>query len=83
MTQIPDLGIVSFMKLLDYLSKEKLTFAKFAAKIGKNAQAIHKYAHFENYPRPKTAAKIVRATKGVVSLSDLYKEQPENGINQQ
>ncbi len=50
------------MKLIDYLKKEKLTLAEFAGKIGKNAQAIHKYAHFENYPRPETAEKIVTAT---------------------
>lgn len=72
MTIIPSSGILQDMKLLEYLKKEDMTFEEFADKIGKNPQAIHKYAHFHNYPRQDTAQKIVAATKGKVSLADIY-----------
>lgn len=80
MTIIPDIGIIQAMKLSEYLTKEDLTFAAFGKKIGTNPQAVHKYAKFENYPRPERAERIVRATKGLVTLKDIYKpKEGENG----
>lgn len=60
------------MKLIDYLKDEDLTFQAFADRAKMLPQAIHKYAHGVQYPRPANAAKIVKASKGKVTLADIY-----------
>lgn len=64
------------MKLIDYLSKEKLTLKKFAEKIGSKTQSVHNYAHLYRYPKPEMAEKIVKATKGSVTKEDIYLPRP-------
>lgn len=61
------------MKLKSYLVKKKLTYGQFAKQAGLWPQAIHKYAN-GTYPRPENAAKIVAASKGKVTLADIYGE---------
>lgn len=60
------------MKLKEYLFQNKLTLAAFANKVGTYPQAIHKYVHFEQNPKPYIAHKIVAVTDGLVTLADLY-----------
>jgi hypothetical protein len=62
------------MKLADYLTQKKLTYAAFAQMLGTpNAKMnVCRYALGQRHPRPHVAAKIVEVTKGRVTLKDIY-----------
>lgn len=64
---------IEFMKLRDYLKKNKIKIIDFAASIGHSQSAISGYlTGARPRPRPDIALKIVEATKGKVTLNDLY-----------
>jgi hypothetical protein len=64
------------MTLAEYLTKRKLTYAAFAAKLGIGGRnpgmTVFRYATGKRLPRPDMAAKIVKATRRKVKLSDIY-----------
>lgn len=59
------------MKLGEYLKDNGLLMADFGKKIGRSQAAVSRICAGEQ-PRPDAALKIVRVTKGAVSLADLY-----------
>lgn len=66
------------MKLSDYLIEKKLTYAAFAKHLGMTSTAaamnVCRYVKGTRKPRPAVANKIVAATKGRVTLKDIYGE---------
>lgn len=61
------------MKLRDYLKKNKIKITDFAESIGHSQSTISSYlTGARPRPRPDIALKIVEATKGKVTLNDLY-----------
>lgn len=60
------------MELKDYMKTFDVTAAAIAAETGVTVQAISQYCRKVRKPRPDIALKLVAATKGQVSLTDLY-----------
>ena len=60
------------MKLKEYLKNTGITGSELAIEVGVWPSAISQYKKFKRRPEPDIALRIVKATKGQVSLSDLY-----------
>jgi transcriptional regulator with XRE-family HTH domain len=60
------------MTLKQYLSNHGITQEEFGRLIGVKRLSIARYLNGERLPSPKTAKRIVKATKGAVQLKDLY-----------
>ena len=60
------------MTLAEYLRKRDLTIEEFGALIGKSRSTTHRIVRRLALPMPKTAQRIVKVTKGAVTLKDLY-----------
>lgn len=60
------------MTLGQYLKQQELTQEAFGAKIGVKRLSVARYLSGDRIPSPKTAKRIVKATKGAVQLKDLY-----------
>lgn len=59
------------MKLSDYLAREKLTQAQFAALVGAHPVTVNKWATGNAMPRRAQVVKIREVTSGLVTASDL------------
>lgn len=62
------------MNIKDFLKANGLTQKQLAEKAGCTAGAISHLCTGRRKPRPEIARRIVKATKGKVSLNDLYAE---------
>jgi DNA-binding transcriptional regulator YdaS (Cro superfamily) len=60
------------MKISYYLKKHNLSRAAFAKKAGVIDKAVSHWITGERKPKPATALKIERVTKGEVTLQDIY-----------
>jgi transcriptional regulator with XRE-family HTH domain len=60
------------MTLLDYLNWKGLTQQEMADSVGVSKSYISLISNGERVPRAKIAQAIVRATKGAVSLEELF-----------
>jgi len=60
------------MKLHEYLYSTKTTQAEFAKLLRKSQTLISGYSSGSLLPPRATALKIVKVTKGAVTLSDLW-----------
>lgn len=60
------------MKLIDYIKSNKSTQAEFGKRIGKAQTTVSAYITGELIPPRATALKIVKVTKGAVTLEDLW-----------
>jgi DNA-binding transcriptional regulator YdaS (Cro superfamily) len=60
------------MKIHEYLEKHSITRAKFAKKVGVIEKAVGHWITGARDPKPDTAVKIERVTKGEVTLQDIY-----------
>lgn len=60
------------MKLSTWLSEEALSFAEFAPRIDRTAEAVRRYANGERIPDRDTMPKIVRETGGRVTANDFF-----------
>jgi transcriptional regulator with XRE-family HTH domain len=60
------------MKINNYIKSVGITRQEFADKVGITVQAISQYSLGKRRPLPDIALRIVAASKGQVSLSDLY-----------
>lgn len=63
------------MKLKDYLHKNKITYAQFAADGGWHHQAVYFWATGRRIPRLVHAIKIEEITKGAVKASEIRTPQ--------
>lgn len=63
------------MKLDDYLRRNHLTEAAFAAASGISQQLINLYRRGKTIPRPDNMSAIETATGGAVASSDFYPRQ--------
>lgn len=61
------------MRLQEYFETYAITPQELAEKCDITVQAISQYKLGKRRPHPDIAAKIVKATKGRVDYSDLYK----------
>jgi len=59
------------MKLKDYLDSRNLGYKEFSDMIGISQSALSNYIHFRREPRKAIRNKIIKVTKGKVSLQDL------------
>lgn len=59
------------MKLPEYLKHNKINQSQFAKKIGVKQQSVSDYC-VGKPPKRATAYKIVKVTKGAVTLADLW-----------
>lgn len=59
------------MKLAEYLSTRKISFADFADRIGVKRQSVYRYAAEERSPDNKTMKAIIEATEGAVTPYDF------------
>lgn len=66
------------MRLQDYLKEKELTYSGFARMLGMTSSSaamnVCRYVNGTRRPRPAIANKIVKATKGRVTLKDIYGE---------
>lgn len=60
------------MKLKAWLRREGLSHAVFAAQLGVTRMMVYRYAVQDVKPRKDTGKRIVRLTKGDVSMEDIY-----------
>ena len=62
------------MNLKEYLDNFNVRPAEIATAAGVTVQAISQYCLKKRAPRPRIARKIVEATRGQVTIADLYAE---------
>ena len=60
------------MKLAHYLSKENISTAAFAEKIGVSVQSVHRYIGDERVPHRDVMQRIVEHTRGEVQPNDFF-----------
>ena len=60
------------MQITDWLSKNTISDADFAARIGVSRQALWRYKSGERIPRPKILERIQLATGGKVKPADFF-----------
>ncbi|WP_422049893.1 helix-turn-helix domain-containing protein [Shimia sp.] len=60
------------MKLIDFLTSSDLTLREHAREMGVSASYLSEIKDNLKEPGPKVARKIVKHTKGLVSLEELY-----------
>lgn len=61
------------MKLIDYITRERLTFAEFGRRAGtRHARTIERIAKGQRDPGPKLIRGIIDASNGEVTANDLY-----------
>lgn len=70
--------MIRTMKLKTYLKRNKLTAKQFSKLTGISPPSIHNYIHGKKTPSLDSADRIVRASKGRVTLRDLL-----DGANEQ
>jgi len=66
------------MKLKEYLKREKLSALVFAKTHNLTQPTISRIINKKHIPRPETAAKIEKATKGQVTRLELLYPDLEN-----
>ncbi len=59
------------MQLSDWLDREGIPDAAFAAEIGVSRQSLHRYKKKQRIPRPPTMSRIHQATGGEVAANDF------------
>lgn len=59
------------MRLAEYLKDRKLSDGKFAEKIGKSRQTVHRYKNGERFPEKDALNKIFEVTGGAVTANDF------------
>ena len=64
------------MDLKDYLAQSDQTMSEFAEKISRAQSIVSRLVNRKHRPDPSTAVRIVVATKGLVSMDDLYLTPP-------
>lgn len=74
MFNVPILGILVPMKLLDYLKAEKVAVSEFAARVGEAENTIRKIVYGQRQPSLPLAVKISNATGGATLPGDLIVE---------
>ena len=67
------------MELKKYMDTFGISGAELAESVGVEPSAISNYRSGIRKPRPEIAIRIVAATKGEVSLSDLYTTERKRG----
>jgi transcriptional regulator with XRE-family HTH domain len=60
------------MTINEYLKSEGVTQAAFGKKVGKCRDTVARWLRRDCFPTRKTAARIVKHTKGAVTLLDIY-----------
>ncbi len=64
------------MKLIDWLSAQKISQAAFAEKIGSSQPQVARFAAGTRIPSRDTMLRIVDATEGAVRPDDFYSSSP-------
>ena len=65
------------MELREYLKTKKITMEMFAQKIGRAQSIVSRLVNRKHRADPITAQRIVKVTKGAVSLDDIYNTPPK------
>jgi hypothetical protein len=60
------------MTIADFLKKYNKTHGWLASEVGVYRQAVGHWVAKNRYPRRETAQQIVTATKGKVTIKDIY-----------
>lgn len=60
------------MELREYLTQNNMTMVQFGEKIGRAQSIVSRLCGKKHRADPSTAIRIVSATKGRVTLDDLY-----------
>ena len=63
------------MRLSEYLSREGMGEAAFAARIGMSAKAVQHWIQGDRTPRPEQMQKILTSTGGAVTPNDFFASQ--------
>lgn len=64
------------MKFVDYLEREKLTYAEVAAHLYCTKNTIYRIARGIHFPKPSLAKMIEELTNGEVTTEELYADRP-------
>ena len=64
------------MTLTSWLSREKISDADFAERIGVSRQALWRYKSCERMPRHEILSRIHLATSGEVTANDFFAPMP-------
>jgi len=67
------------MILADYLAKERVTLAAFAARVGRKVSTIHSWAVGSRRPPLPAVQEIEKATDGAVAFEDWVSSQRSIG----
>lgn len=65
------------MELREYLTKNNITMSVMGKRVKRAQSIISRICARKHRPDPSTAVRIVIATKGAVSLDDLYSTPPK------
>lgn len=60
------------MELREYLTQNKITMQKCGESVGRAQSIISRLCAHRHWPDRSTAVRLVKFTKGRVTLSDLY-----------
>jgi transcriptional regulator with XRE-family HTH domain len=66
------------MTLASWLSREEISDADFAERIGVSRQALWRYKSCERVPRPEIMARIHVETGGAVTANDFFAPATES-----
>ncbi|WP_084398358.1 helix-turn-helix domain-containing protein [Henriciella aquimarina] len=67
------------MTLADWLTKNNLSDADFADRIGVSRQALHRYKTGARRPHADILTEIVKHTGGQVTANDFFNSKKEQG----
>lgn len=63
---------IKYVELREYLKEKNITMATMGTRVKRAQSIISRICAHKHRPDPTTAVRIVIATKGAVSLDDLY-----------
>ncbi len=67
------------MKLKKFIDHKKFNVQQLADGVGEPHETVRQHVLGNRYPRPKTAAKYITFSKGLVSLADIYGSPRQTG----
>ena len=68
---VPSWGYCSGVTLAEYIESKDLNLRDFADRLGVSKSALSRYARGERTMSVSLASRIIKATKGAVTLKDL------------
>jgi len=71
------IGIIAFMKLIDFIAATDTNETAFAQKLGVSQVTINRYVKNQRFPDPAMIERIEKLTNRKVTVTDWYRQAAE------